>query len=158
MGKLRNITDVFSDMPSIVCIYDYIHDSKLVRFIAMAYYFAIETPLESAYLKGYWVGQKTEDICSVLTRSPADFWANHAQECNDLILRNFNSWMVLVYTMFYGVFLLFVFKSLLNCVGSISTCFLTSMRDILIVACKMTTSPIRKMSFRAQDEESKKTV
>jgi hypothetical protein len=53
---------------------------------------------------GGWEGISFEDICSRLTSIPAKHWAEHLLQCNDLIERQFHSYIVALFVGFYVVF------------------------------------------------------
>lgn len=64
---------------------------------------------------GFMRGAPIVEICSSLTNVEAKFWLQHQEECEALISREVNSYIVLIETAMYFAFLLWVFRYLTNC-------------------------------------------
>lgn len=46
---------------------------------------------------GFWGGQSYETICSQITSTDAQFWAQHVGECYGIIQRRFDGFLIMVY-------------------------------------------------------------
>ena len=58
-------------------------------------------PLEQFFFAGVWRGLPLKDICAALSNTGSDFWAQHEDECFDMVLREFNSWLAYFYFTLY---------------------------------------------------------
>jgi hypothetical protein len=79
------------------------------------------TPLARLYIwgpswgtLGFWGGKPMHDICAQLTSLSSDFWLKHPEQCVEVVSKTFYSLIILVETVVYVVFLLWVCKKMLN--------------------------------------------
>ena len=61
---------------------------------------------------GFWQGQDYVDICTSSTGARSKFWASNPEECNALVLRKVNGFVVMV----YSILVAYVFTVFLNAV------------------------------------------
>ena len=85
------------------------------------YDIVLVTPLHRLYFEGpefkswgidvgFWKGQDTASICSQLTTIPEKHWLMHPEECNSLLDRHFNAFLVSVETIIYGFLIYKIYK------------------------------------------------
>jgi hypothetical protein len=77
----------------------------------------VRWPLRMLYFHGpsswgMWQGEGTSDICSRLTGVESVFWEQHREDCENLVLKKFNAFMVSIQTILY-VFLSYKILSFL---------------------------------------------
>lgn len=83
---------------------------------AVARYF-VSAPLRALFERGPswmggWQGRDRADICADLTGSPATFWLVHDVECDEIVEKRFQSFLVVVQISVYG-YLVFTMLGLL---------------------------------------------
>lgn len=66
----------------------------------------IMNPLYIIYRKGprvngfgFWEGKSNEEICSILTNTRNDIWLNNHNDCIEIINRNYDSFVISIYTL-----------------------------------------------------------
>lgn len=64
---------------------------------------------------GFWRGAPSHEICAALTNVESDFWKNHSNECESLIAKEVQAYVVLIETVTYFGLLLYVLKSSAQC-------------------------------------------
>jgi len=56
---------------------------------------------------GFWDGLPSEEICGIMTQFKAEFWREHFLECEDIIHRKEQSFVVMIYVfLYYYLFIL----------------------------------------------------
>ena len=76
-----------------------VHPIVNTLFVQPLYMFFLNGPK----VLGGWYGQQEEDICAELTSIPANMWSTLDAECNDLVLRHFNAYLVTAQMIVYMV-------------------------------------------------------
>lgn len=82
--------------------------------LACLYKYVLIAPLRFFYFQGYWLNKNPEDVCSEMTNIPSSHWTaspDAALACNELMERQFLSFVVTILIGGYGcviAFLLFV--------------------------------------------------
>ena len=51
---------------------------------------------------GMWQGEGLADICARLTGVESIFWAQHPMDCEDLVNKKFNAFMITIQSMLYS--------------------------------------------------------
>ena len=64
---------------------------------------------------GFWRGAPSHEICAALTNVESDFWKNHSNECESLIAKEVQAYVVLIETITYFGLLLYALKASANC-------------------------------------------
>ncbi len=82
-------------------IYIYIYTISFVLPLTLLY---LQGPLLAGF--GFYQGKSLIDICSVITKVEAAFWAQHTEKCNDLIYLQVNSFILTCHMSIIGVLLL----------------------------------------------------
>ena len=72
------------------------------------WYFAIY-PFQSMYLLSYWKGAPMPEICARLTNVSAEFWQKHPEECEEVIIKDMQSYFI---GMLFLIYVLVVYKML----------------------------------------------
>jgi len=77
------------------------------------------TPLARLYLWGpgmggwgFWGGVDIHNICAQKTSLAAEFWAEHTEECVELVGKHFFSFVVVLQTVFYFILLFWIAKKI----------------------------------------------
>lgn len=97
------------------------HIDVFVSFTKALYHYSVVSPLYSLYMNGprnmiicFWQGRPASAICSELTGYDEIFWVEHASDCEQLITRNFRSFLVTVECTAYFTLVLFLVYSALQ--------------------------------------------
>ncbi len=85
--------------------WDCVYDVVFVRMFARLY---LEGPAMGGY--GFWEGRSPESICSVMTGNDESFWLKNKAECEVMISKRFNGWIVLLEMIFYMYFLIVLLR------------------------------------------------
>lgn len=89
----------------------YLYLYTIYNFLLEVSYTVFKLPFFKFYIKGpkitgCWENKRNEDICSILTGTPAEFWKFNVYQCEEIIENKFESYYILFSTIMY-VFLIY---------------------------------------------------
>ncbi len=79
----------------------YLYDTLLVSPMHRLYFKGPDLNSFGFITLGFWKGKSEQSICSHLTSIPESHWMQHPDECDVLLQRHFDAFLVMVETALY---------------------------------------------------------